>query len=161
LLMLLAHYVISVLRFGTQNYYQWPDLPSALQNPVFLSIMIAALSIGSVFVDRLLEKRFPSGPKTITFLSDRKPVTVSHSEIMFVESNDAVTTVHTEDGSDYKNKTPISQWESILGPDFVRIHRAFLVNRSSITEVDKDVLYIGDIELPISRKYKANLKNFL
>ena len=32
--------------------------------------------------------------------------------------------------------------------------RAFLVNRTAITRVDVDFLYLGDIQLPISRKYK-------
>ena len=32
--------------------------------------------------------------------------------------------------------------------------RAFLVNRAAITRVDVDFLYLGDIQLPISRKYK-------
>ena len=39
-------------------------------------------------------------------------------------------------------------------PRFIRIHRAYLVNRAAVTGVDVDLLYIGDIQLPISRKYK-------
>lgn len=127
-----------------------------MQNPIFLALVIAALSVGSVFIDRLLEAKFPSGPKEITFLSDRRPITVKESDIQYVESNDAITIVHTKDAKEYRNKTSISQWESSLGPNFVRIHRSFLVNRSSITSTDKDVLYIGETELPISRKYRNN-----
>ena len=58
------------------------------------------------------------------------------------------------EGLRFKNYTPISQWEAILAPYFIRIHRAFLVNKAAITGIDVDLLYIGDIQLPISRKYK-------
>ena len=57
-------------------------------------------------------------------------------------------------GRRFKNYTPISQWEANLSPQFIRIHRAFLVNRAAITRIDVDLLYIDDIQLPISRKYK-------
>lgn len=160
-LMFLAHYVIVSLRVGPQEYYNWPALPSVLQNPVFLSIMIAALSVGSVFFDRLLEKKYPSGPKSVTFLSDRHPVTIAQGDILFIESNDTVTIVHSKDGAEYKNKTPISQWESILDCGFVRIHRSFFVNRDAVTSVEGDTVCLGDIELPVSRKYKAKLNSLL
>lgn len=157
LLLIVAHLIICSLRAGIDSYFEWPDLPSVLQNPIFIAIMLAALSVGSVFVDRLLEKRFPSGPKTVTFLSDRHSVTLRQNEILFVESNDAVTVVHSKDGAEYKNKTPISQWESILDCGFTRIHRSFIVNVSAVTSTDKDIVRIGDLELPVSRKYKSNL----
>lgn len=157
LLMFVAHYTINILRAGPQDYYNWPSVPDVLQNPVFLAIMVAALAVGSVYVDGLLEKKFPSGPKTITYLSERHPVTVEIQNIKFVESNDSVTIVHTSDGAEHKNKTPISQWEAILGEDFLRIHRSFLVNRNAITAKENDTVTLGDIELPVSRKYKARL----
>lgn len=100
--------------------------------------------------DKMLDMRFPTGPQPITFLSERHPVTLMESEIKYVESN----------GSEFKNKTPISQWESILGKDFVRIHRSFIVNVNYITSIDKDAVFIESLQLPVSRKYKANINTF-
>lgn len=158
LLIYAAHYVISTVRMGLQDFYEWPAIPPVLQNPVFLAVIIVVLVIGSIFVESLLEKRFPSGPETVTFLSDRRPVTLKEQDIMFVESNDTITIVHTTDGNEFRNKTPISQWEAILESGFVRIHRSFLVKRSAITSVEGDVVTLGEMELPVSRKYKPGLK---
>ena len=76
-----------------------------------------------------------------------------------MESNDATTTVVATDDRRFKNITPISQWEAILRPHFVRIHRSYLVNKAAITRIDGDLLYVNDIELPISRKYKDAVLN--
>lgn len=40
---------------------------------------------------------------------------------------------------------------------FLRIHRSFLVNRREISAVDKQHVYIGNLELPIGRKYKEEV----
>ena len=42
------------------------------------------------------------------------------------------------DGQQYRNKTGIGQWENALGPGFLRIHRAFLVNRHNAYSLSWD-----------------------
>lgn len=79
--------------------------------------------------------------------------------MLYVESNDDITTVIATGGRRFRNKTPISQWEAILSPHFIRIHRSYLVNMTAITRVDGDLLYVEDIELPISRKYRDAVVN--
>ena len=86
-------------------------------------------------------------------------MTLPLEEILYVESNDDITTVIATGDRRFRNKTPISQWEAILNPHFLRIHRSFLVNKAAITRVDGDLLYVNDIELPISRKYKDAVLN--
>ena len=101
-----------------------------------------------------------SEPVSITFNSDRRPVTLLLSEILYVESNDDETWVHSIDGQKYRNITPISQWENLLGIDFVRIHRSFLVARAHIECVKSGCLTIDSgIELPISRKYQHSFSS--
>ncbi len=46
-----------------------------------------------------------------------------------------------------------------LGHHFIRIHRSYLVNKSAITNIDTDTVYINETELPISRKYKKSIQN--
>ena len=88
-------------------------------------------------------------------------MTLSLNDILYVESNDDATCIVAFDGRRFKNYTPISQWEATLWPHFIRIHRSFLVNKTAVTKVDVDLLYIGDIQLPISRKYKDTVLNNL
>lgn len=154
-LLFLAHYLISIFRGGLSlPYIRWPEFPPLLTNPVFITLVITVLAVGSYFFESWLDKKMPDKTGQVTFTSGRNPVTLSHEEILYVESNDSVTTVVATDGRRFKNKTPISRWEAILSPRFLRIHRSFLVNKTAVTAIDVDLLYLGDIQLPISRKYK-------
>ncbi|MBQ6958419.1 MAG: LytTR family transcriptional regulator [Bacteroidales bacterium] len=151
LLFLVAHYYIMNLRAEQQ---QMNDIPQLLTNPAFIAIILTALATGSHFFEGWLERKHPASPAPITFTSERKPITLSIEEILYVESNDDVTTVVATGGRSFRNITPISRWEAILKPHFIRIHRSYLVNKAAITDIDVDILLIGEIQLPISRKYK-------
>ena len=156
-LFILAHWTICKMRADTADIYEWSEVPKLLVNPVFIAIMIGAFSVLNVLLEKWLDKKYPSGPRAVTFLSDRKPVSLVESEILYVESNDSVTTVYASDGRQFRNKTPISQWEASLGDKFVRIHRSYLVNRSAISSVEAGTVMVGDKQLPVSRKYKDHI----
>ena len=155
LLFLVAHYIILTFRGNLPlPMWDWPDLPQILTNPVFIALILTTLAAGSYFFESWLDRKRPTKPAPITFTSDRKPVTLPLEEILYVESNDDITSVIATGGRRFRNKTPISQWEAILKPHFLRIHRSYLVNKEAITRVDGDLLYVDEIELPVSRKYK-------
>ena len=160
LLFLVAHYIILTFRGNLPlPMWDWPDLPLILTNPVFIALILTTLAAGSYFFESWLDRKRPTKPAPITFTSDRKPVTLPLEEILYVESNDDITTVIATGDRRFRNKTPISQWEAILKPHFLRIHRSYLVNKEAITRVDGDLLYVNDIELPVSRKYKDHVVN--
>ena len=159
LLFIIAHYFVLYFREGPNVWgviakNNFDDLPKVLINPVFIALILTVLAVGSHYFESWLDRKHPAKPGPITFTSERKPVTLALEEILYVESNDSVTTVVATEGRHFRNKTPISQWEAILDPHFIRIHRSYLVNRAAVTGVDVDILYVGDIQLPISRKYK-------
>ena len=157
-LFMITHYYI--IRFRN-NLSEWVDFPQILSNPVFIAVILTALAAGSYFFESWLNRKYPTKPAPVTFTSDRKPVTLPIEEILYVESNDDATTVVAKGDRRFKNITPISQWEAILKPHFIRIHRSYLVNKAAVTGVDVDLLYIGDTQLPISRKYKdAVIRSF-
>ncbi|MBR3388801.1 MAG: LytTR family transcriptional regulator [Bacteroidales bacterium] len=151
LLFLLAHYYVTMYR---KNISEWTVLPEILTNPIFIAMILTMLATGCYFFESWLNRKRPTPPAPVTFTSFRKPVTLRREEILYVESNDNATSVVATDGRRFKNITPISQWEASLKPQFIRIHRSYLVNKDAVTGVDVDLLNIGDIQLPISRKYK-------
>lgn len=162
LLFLMAHYYISILRESHPvSVYALPDIPQILTNPVFIAIILSLLAAGSYFFETWLDRKRPSQPGTISFTSDRKPVTLSIDEILYVESNDDVTTVVATGDRRFRNYTPISKWEANLKPFFIRIHRSYLVHKAAITRIDVDLLSIGDIQLPVSRKYRESVSDCL
>lgn len=138
--------------------HPYPSIAGVLVNPMFVAVVITMLCLGDWYLSKYLSSILPED-KTITFISDRHKVSILPSEIIYVESNDREVSVVTTDGRTYRNKTGISQWESILGDDFIRIHRSYIVNRSSITSVDKEYVWIGDCQLPISRKYYKSVQD--
>ncbi len=156
----LAHMFISYVRDRARLFYLAPELPEILMNPIFIAIMIVTMIIGYHFIEQWLDTKYPAEAGPITFLSDRKPVTLKADEILYIESNDSITTVYATDGRSYRNKTPISHWEANLGPGFIRIHRSFLVNRTAVTGADTDTIFIDNRELPVSRKYKDSILLF-
>jgi hypothetical protein len=160
LLLFLGHFFIEVLNNGGWDYSFRMEFPKVLMNPVFITILVLVLSVFNIHWEKWLRVKFPESAGRITFLSDRHNVTLSVKDILYVESNDTITMIVTCDGSHYRNKTPISRWESILSPDFIRIHRSYLVQKDEIKSVDGDLLHVGDIELPVSKKYKSSVCSY-
>lgn len=148
---------IYILRLRKVFLYEYVGYSPTLFNPVFISGVLTLLVLGDWALKRFLEKRFPTAKEPIRFVSDRRPVSLLPEEILFIESNDKEVTVFATEGRRFQNRTGISQWESILGEGFVRIHRSYLVNRAVISDVGADSLLAADKELPISRKYRKTL----
>ena len=155
--LLLVHHLLWS-PFMRTEVYELIDLNPVLINPVFLGLLMTVLALGDLQWRKWLDRRYAGKPRTITFFSDRKTVTMDVTDIAYIESNDTEVRIVTLDGQSYRNKTGITQWENLLGKGFVRIHRAYLVQRSAITSVSSDSLQVGDTSLPISRKYREVLK---
>lgn len=133
-------------------------IPSVLINPAFLAIAMAFVTGGDYLLSKYLKKALADEPSLITFTSDYKKVSLSASEILYVESRDTEVRVCATEGRRFRNKTGITQWENLLGEDFVRVHRSFVVNRRSIVSASGDFLTLTDrTEIPVSRKYRDSV----
>ena len=158
LLFMIAQYYIEEMRSarltpGSCSY----EIPRILTNPFFIALILTLLATGGYFFELWLDRKRPTPLAPIKFTSGRKPVTLSVDEILYVESNDDVTIVYATEGRSFRNITPISRWEAILKPRFLRIHRSYLVNKAAVSGVDVDLLNIGETQLPISRKYREEV----
>ena len=147
-------------KYNDYDFDEMP-LPGIIVNPLFISILVSILAIGGSLIDRWLTVKHPELETPVTFCSMRKKVTLLPSEILYVESCDTEVIVHATDGRSLNNRTGISQWEALLGPGFVRIHRAFLVNGKYAKHESQDTVSVGDTKLPVSRKYQKQLKDFI
>lgn len=156
-LILVLHYIVWAPVIGSDQ--ETTNVAPMLINPAFLGLILTVLSIGDYYWAKWLSKRFKAKDRTVTFFSDRKSVTLPVSDIAFVESNDTEVRIVTVSGESHRNKTGIGQWENLLGDDFLRIHRSYLVNTSLSTLTTPDTVTIGDVQLPVSRKYKENVQN--
>lgn len=168
------------------DYRQMSDteffVPPTLLNPVFLLSMLTLMIVGDYGLGRILGRHLPEAKETITFASDcqsttsagqdnptsenkeqitffsnRQSMTLTRQEILYVESCDTEVWIHATDGRRFRNKTPISSWARLLGPEYLRIHRSYLVRLSACTGLEHDTVIIGNVRLPVSRKYKERV----
>lgn len=137
--------------------HPYPSIAGVLVNPMFVAVIITLLCLGDWYLSGYISRTLPQD-RTVTFISDRHKVSLLPSEILYVESNDREVSVVATEGRVFRNKTGISQWESILGDDFIRIHRSYIVNRDTITSIDKEYVWMGETQLPISRKYYKSVQ---
>ena len=135
--------------------------PVLLYNPVLAIVLLGAGYAWGLLLDRAATRWLPKKKSTIDFVSDRQKVSVPVDRILYIESRDTEVYVHLADGAAYRNKTPISHWESILGSGFLRVHRAYLVNARRIKHTTPDALYADDARIPVSHKYRDALKGIL
>lgn len=141
--------------FYPEEYAKW-KLPAILGNPVFVAAILAILAYCNFLLVKWLDGKYPDN-RPITFTSDYKKVSLPKEDILFVESRDSEVWIHARSGHSYRNKTSITQWKNLLGTDFVRIHRAFLVNRADAALTAPDTVTVAGKELPVSRKYKDDV----
>lgn len=143
--------------FYEDDYSKW-TLPAMLGNPVFVAAILAILAYGNYMLVNWLDRKYPTD-SPVTFISDYKKVSLKRADILYVESRDSEVWIYARDGQSYRNKTGISQWENLLGPGFLRVHRAFLVNIADATLTASDVITIAGQSIPVSRKYKDAVKS--
>ena len=154
LMILLLHHLVWPMLVRGDAYIIMAEVPPMLINPIFLGLILTALSLGDYFWGRWLSSHLRPASRTVTFFSERKIVTLEQADIAYVESNDTEVRVVTRSGDIYRNKTGISQWENLLGEGFLRIHRSYLVNIELAVLVSPDTVAVGADHLPVSRKYK-------
>lgn len=126
-------------------------------NPVFIWIAIGFF----VFLERLIfkESHEEEEPRIVTIFSERKKTVLQIDQITYVESRGDFTVAHLTSGESFKNSVKISQWEQRL-PDFLRIHRSFLVNPRRAALHGSKVRVGTDEDLQVSRGYKARVEAY-
>lgn len=129
------------------------EMPGLLLNPVFLLLVLGAFVTPEIMLENHIAARYPYDA-SLTFVSDRRKVSLDPADILYVESNDSEVWLHTLSGEAYRTKTRISQWESQLDRRFLRIHRSYIVNTVHIGEHHPTRVVVGDRSIEISRKYK-------
>lgn len=121
-------------------------------NPVLI-LLLAAIYC---FVGKKIENLFKTPtnePKTVEFISERKKVILEISAIKYVESNNDCVYIKCTNGLSYRTKRKISSWQEFLGDGFIRVHRAFLVNRSHVEHYNGSVIHIAGEDIPCSRSF--------
>jgi DNA-binding LytR/AlgR family response regulator len=121
-----------------------------------------------VAVDRALEKLYLLQPGTPApaFLAKEenffirangKVYNLHHHEFVYAEAKGNYTRIVTTHHSLLPN-IPLSSFEMLLPAGLgIRVHRSFIINRSKISHIEGNMVYIGKAEIPVGSNYKAAL----
>lgn len=89
-----------------------------------------------------------------TVRSNRKQVSIEFEDVLFIESLGDYVKINLVDNTSVITKEKISSLEERLPDLYLRVHRSFLVNKSKISNFNKEEIEIDNQAIPISRTYK-------
>lgn len=86
---------------------------------------------------------------------NRKLHRLAIADLVYIESMADYVQVHTRKGEVLITKEKISALAHRLPLVFIRIHRSFVVHSHHVSQYNRETVWMGPAELPISRTYKA------
>ena len=158
-ILVLEYLCIFVVYFYFLNYKLYQ--PSGiLFNPIFIWLLLFAF----LGLERFLAAKLSVGEarsKFIEFTSERKKIRIETDTISYIESRDDVVFVVVSDGKQYRTKMNITHWSNVLDDRFVRVHRAFIVNRSCISGMSAGRLKLDSgVEIDVSKRYREMVEEW-
>ncbi len=91
--------------------------------------------------------------------SERKTIKINQDKILFIESMNNYIIIHLADSSHIVYSS-LGEFTKKLNQSFLRIHKSFVVNKNHIQSFNKEVVDIGDKQLPIGKTYKEIVSKF-
>ncbi|AKD57350.1 LytR/AlgR family response regulator transcription factor [Spirosoma radiotolerans] len=116
-----------------------------------------------VAVDKAVEKLAPEGMPTtdstkrdayLFIKFDGKICKILHDDLLYAEANGNYTKIVTMQNLITPSMAFSTFTELLPQKVFIRIHRSFIVNKSRITHIEGNRVFIDTIELPIGSNYK-------
>ncbi len=102
-----------------------------------------------------------ASPASVFIKSGYGQVRVELNDILYVESTGNYVQFISEKHKILSRQT-MAEVEALLpAASFVRIHRSFIVSRKQVSKIEKNTVWIKQIEIPVGSSYSVNLENFL
>lgn len=160
LIVLIMEYLFIILICCWHLKFQLSEASSVLFNPLFIwFLLITFLAFEKILSVKLAVDKAQS--KFIEFTSERRKVKIEVDTILYVESRDDVVFVVTANGEQYRTKMNISLWSNVLDIRFVRVHRAFIVNKSYVSGMSLGRLKLtSGAEIDVSKRYRNGVEEW-
>ncbi|MEL6186192.1 MAG: LytTR family DNA-binding domain-containing protein [Myxococcota bacterium] len=104
-----------------------------------------------------------SGPATeaardfLFVRADRKEVKVRFSDLLYAKGLKDYVEIHTPQRT-WLVKTTLSSLLQSLPPDFLQVHRSYIINKRQVTAYTRHEVEIGEVEIPIGEKFQAAVR---
>ena len=159
-IILVMEYLLIFLVYFYLFKYNLPNPLGILINPLFIWIILLAFWGFERFLATKLsitEVRC----KFIEFTSERKKIKIEVETISYIESRDDVVFVVDSEGKQYRTRMNITLWSNVLDDRFLRVHRAFIVNRSCICGMSAGRLkLVSGVEIDVSKRYREMVEEW-
>lgn len=84
-------------------------------------------------------------------------IKLAYNDILFLEAAKVYCVVVTKDKRHTLSTAMNHIHEQLDNPDFVRVHRSYVINVNNITSLEGNVVHIGEHEIQMSKDYKDAL----
>jgi hypothetical protein len=159
--------LVITLSLSVFSGYQYDQMNPRTTNILFLTTIMYLLVFANTILFLLQEyfrgqdrnaemeaERERIKKRHLVIKSDRRNLHLEFENLVYIESVGNYVRIHLRSGSPVMTKESLQAIENRLPPGFLRIHRSILVNMDHITSFNHEGVYINELELPVSRKYK-------
>lgn len=162
--------VIFILAYIYLANYKYAELSLFTPNPfglaaaMYIVVLIRAAYFFYSYNKRLLSNRqtsedLPKEKSTpddfLEVRANRMNQRIQFDKLTYIESMSDYVKIFMDDGGYIITREKISHLETRLSDQFVRVHRSFIVNLNFVNAYSREVITIGDQEIPVSRTYKT------
>lgn len=101
--------------------------------------------------------------QTIFVRSEYKAIAIDIENIIFIESRSEYVRIFFFDKKPLMTLGSLKSFQEKLPPDlFIRVHRSFIVNLTSIKRIERKYVVLSrEINIPVGRLFEKDLKTFL
>ena len=134
-----------------------------LMKPVSYDDFLAGANRALEWFRSIRQSENASDDRFIFVKSEYKLVKIMFDDILYIEGLKDYVKIYLTDGREpvmsLMNMKKIE--ESLPRPEFMRIHRSYIVHMKKIEGIDRFRVVIGDAVLPISDSYKTTIQDYL
>ncbi len=134
-----------------------------LMKPVSYDDFLAGANRALEWFRSVRQSENASDDRFIFVKSEYKLVKIMFDDILYIEGLKDYVKIYLTDGCDpvmsLMNMKKIE--ESLPKPEFMRIHRSYIVHMRKIEGIDRFRVVIGNAILPISDSYKTTIQDYL
>jgi two-component system LytT family response regulator len=102
-----------------------------------------------------------SKPNSFFVKSGYDSIQIFVDQILYAESVGNYVQFFLRDKSVTSRLTMTEAEKLLMPPEFIRVHRRFIVAKKQVTQTDKKTLLIGNLEFPIGETYWEGVKKLL
>ncbi|NML40029.1 response regulator transcription factor [Chitinophaga sp. G-6-1-13] len=121
-----------------------------------------------IAVDRAMERLSDASPDDrvaedgyLVFKTEGKIYRIKYEQLLYAEASGNYTRVVTTETVIVLNMSFTSVEKVLPGSYFVRVHRSFIVNKSKISLIQGQTIFLDKVEIPIGKNFKRGLFNIL